>query len=204
MIIRTPLLAFVTALAVLCAALAEAQSNASASLILPPENWDAHRHVLASLVGTNRPGQYQLRPAWVGLETVTARSGWYATEAEVITQTNQWLRFDQLTVCSGPIVPVAREDRFICNASNDSAPSFAYRPVLPTDGGLLEMHDVASLTNFLGFNPFAHDEDRTSAFSACYFTLAPYDSIATCEVVFMKRKGSKIDGVIVRRGHFHQ
>src|SRR3974377_1633750 len=80
-----------------------AQTNRSAALILPPEDWDVRKHLLVALVITNREGDYALPSVWAGVEQVTARTGWYATKDEVAKQTtNTALEFDKLTVGLGP------------------------------------------------------------------------------------------------------
>lgn len=164
----------------------------------PPADWDVRQHILASLVITNKPGDYPLQPAWVGSEMVTAYSGYFKTEYERSKQTNRWLRFDRLTVCPGPIFPIMREDRYIWNTATGWRPGPAYRRSLPADSELLRIRDVASVAKFFGFNPF---KGKCSAFVACYYTLGPYNSIQTINVMFEKGKGSNIEGIIVRRCH---
>jgi hypothetical protein len=188
---------------ILSATILKAQSNTPASIILPPADWDVHKHVLFTFVTTKKPGNYPLQPAWVGVEKVTARNGYYANEHEIAEETNRWLHFDRLTVCSGHIVPVAKEDRYICNATNEWSPNFAYRPSLPTDTELLGMRDVASVTNFFGWNPFWGPDKNGSGVGTSFFTLGPYNSIDTLYVFFNKQGGSSnIVSTLVRRGHF--
>jgi hypothetical protein len=184
----------------------KAQVKVPNPLILPPAKWDASQHILASLVTTNQPGDYALRPAWVGLDKVTVRTGWNTNQDQIAMQTNRWFRFDRLTVCSGRIIPVVREDRYICNATNQFGGSFAYRPSLPTDSQLLAMRDVSAVTNLFGWNPFSKMTIGVGQeVGTGYFTLAPYNSIETVETHFYNQRGSsKIDCVLVRRGHFHQ
>jgi hypothetical protein len=184
---------------ILLATALKAQSNAPASIILPPADWDVHKHIFFTFVTTNKPGNYPLQPAWVGVEKVTARSGYYANEHEIAEETNRWLHFDRLMVCSGSIVPVAKEDRYICNATNAWVPAFAYRSSLPTDTELLGMRDVADVNKFVGYKTFY--TNHLGVF-ADYFTLGPYNSIDTVNVEFDADGSSKIESMIVRRGHF--
>ena len=188
---------------VLSSILSKAQSNAPASIILPPADWDVHKHILFTFVTTNKPGNYPFKRAWVGVEKVTARSGYYANEHIIIAEkTNRWLRFGGLMVCSGRIVPVAKEDRYIYIGTNES-PRFAYRPSLPTDSELLGMRDVASVTNFCGWNPFFAPDKNASSAGGRFFTLGAYNSIDTLDVFFDKQGGSSnIVSILVRRGHF--
>jgi len=53
-----------------------AQTSRPAELILPPADWDARTHALASLLTTNKPGECALPLVWAGTEKVTARIGW--------------------------------------------------------------------------------------------------------------------------------
>jgi hypothetical protein len=184
---------------ILSAMALKAQSNASASIILPPADWDVHKHILAPLVTTNKPGNYALQPAWVGVEKVTARSGYFANEHEITEETNRWLRFDRLTVCPSHIFPVMPEDRYICNATNESSGGFPYRTSLPTDSELLGMHDIAAVNKFIGYKAFY--TNHVGIFAG-YFTLGPYNSIDTVNIEFDAGGSSKIESMIVRRGHF--
>ena len=184
----------------------KAQLNKPASIVLPPKSWDISKHILVSLVTTNKPGDYALRPAWVGVDKVTVRTGWHTNEDEMARQTNRWFRFDRLTVCSGHIFPAVPEDRYICNATNEFSREFSYRPSLPTDDELLEIRDVSAVTNLCGWNPFFKMTNGVGQeVGMGYFTLTPYNSIETLDASFYNKRGSsKIDSIIVRRGHFHQ
>jgi hypothetical protein len=185
---------------VFSAIILKAQSNAPASIILPPANWDVHKHILFILVTTNKPGNYSLQSAWVGVEKVTARSGYYANEREIMEETNRWFHFDRLTVCPGHIFPVVPEDRNICNSTNDADTGFSYRSSLPTDSELLGMRDVAAVNKFVGYKAFY--TNHLGVFAG-YFTLGPYNSIDTVNVEFNGGENSKIESMIVRRGHFN-
>jgi hypothetical protein len=171
----------------------EAQSNAPGSLILPPSKWDVQKHILASLMTTNKPGSYQLRPAWVGIEKVTAHTGYFTNWFEITNQTNQWFHFDRFTVCPGRIMPVAPEDRYICevDASGQisSIYTFSYRSSLPTDSELLRVPNPSSLTNLLGwtFPPKRQADARDwISIGGAYFTLAPFNSIETVRVWYIQ------------------
>ena len=193
------------AAAMLVALTLNAQTSAPTSLILPPEHWDIKTHALFAFSTTNKPGNYSLQPLWAGVEKVTIRTGWFAQEYEarmdMSMQTNKFLKFDRLTVCSGPILPVIREDRYICDAVSGKAPGPAYRQSLPTDSELRAMHDVSSVTSFFGWNPFGHWQGAQSV-GMTYFSLGPYNSIDTLHVEFMKKgESSDITGILVRRGH---
>ncbi|EEF60466.1 hypothetical protein [Pedosphaera parvula] len=194
------ILILVMVVTLLSMSLSKAQSNAPPSIILPAADWNVREHVLASLVTTNKPGDYPLPSAWAGVEKVTARTGWHARKDEVAGQTNRWFHFDKLTVCPGPIFPVMREDRYIWDAATGRRSGPAYRPSLPTDSELLGMHDDASVTNFLGFNPFR--SGISGAPGIRYFTLGPYNTIKTLNVTFMKGTGSNINSILIRRGTF--
>jgi hypothetical protein len=204
---RTSFFVFAMVVAIFLVTKLKGQSNALTSLILPPTNWDVQKHILAPLLATNMPGNYPLSPPWVGVEKVTARIGWYANEFERRSQTNQWFHFDRLTVSSGPILPRAREDRFICESKGNSQVSgsvYGYRHSLPTDSELLAIHDDLSVSNFIGWNPFCSAMTNTVAIGSSYFTLGPHNSIETLSVMFMKDAGSSnIESIIVRRGNFH-
>ncbi|HSY17382.1 MAG TPA: hypothetical protein VK815_03570 [Candidatus Acidoferrales bacterium] len=201
------------ALVAVCSALMlEAQSNAPGPLILPPNKWDNQKHLLASLMTTNRPGSYSLQPAWVGIEKVTARTGYYTNWFETVNQSNRWFHFERFTVRPGRIMPMAPEDRYVCevdtNGNDASFSTYAYRAALPTDSDLLGVRDPASLTNLIGWTfPKGKKTDPRSwvGIGGAYFTLGPYNSIETVRVEYMQHAtGTKIDGIIVRRGHFHQ
>lgn len=200
-------------LAFACSALMlEAQSNAPGSLVLPPHKWDTQKHPLASLVTTNRPGNYPLQPAWVGIEKVTARSGYFTNWFDTVNQSNRWFQFARFTVRPDRIMPMAPEDRYICevdtNGNDSSFSIYAYRPSLPADSDLLSVHDPASLTNLIGWTfPKRKKTDLRSwtGIGGSYFTLGPYNSIETVRVEYIQNETStKIDGIIVRHGHFHQ
>ena len=79
---------------------------------------------------------------------------------------------------------------------------FGYRSTLPSDNELLGMQDAASVSNFFGFNAFKHFDGRQADIGVSYFTLGAYDSIETLKVSFMRRAGTNIVGMIVKRGHF--
>lgn len=194
-------------IAALSAAGLKAQSNSASELILPTQKWAYNKHILASLVITNKPGDYPLVPAWNGVQKVTVCTGWFTNDFERKYQTNQLFHFDRLTVCSGPILPILKEDRFICEADGSGqvpGSMFGYRSTLPNDNELLGMLDVASVTNFFGFNAFEHFDGRQSDIGVSYFTLGAYDSIETLNVTFMKRAGTNIESIIVKRGHFRR
>lgn len=177
------------------------QTNTGQSLILPPKNWDKSKHLLASLVATNRPGDYPLQYDWVGIEKVTARTGWYAAHP----QTNALLKLDRFTVRDGPFSPLVREDRFIWSVEEERF-GRSYRKSLPSDAELLQMRDITSISNFIGGNPFAPGPTNISSRSVGrgFFTLHPYDSIETLNVTFMKRTHeSEIESVLVRRAVLH-
>jgi hypothetical protein len=191
--------------AVLSAGGLQAQSNSVSALILPPKDWAHDKHILALLVITNKPGNYPLVPTWDGVQKVTVCTGLFTNAFERRYQTNQLFHFDRLTVCSGSILPKLKEDRFICEADGSGqvpGSMFGYRSTLPSDKELLGMQDVASATNFFGFNAFEHFDGRQSEIGVNYFTLAAYDSIETLNVTFMKGAGTNIAYMIVKRGHF--
>ena len=188
---------------VLSAMALKAQSNAPASIILPPADWDVHKHILFTFVTTNKPGNYPFQRAWVGVEKVTARSGYFANEQLIAEETNRSFRFGGIKVFSGRIAPVAKEDRYIYIGTNEWWQGFVYRPSLPTDSELLGMRDVASVTNFFGWNPFSEPDIYYSGVGRGFFTLGAYNSIDTLQVFFNKQGGSSnIVSTLVRRGHF--
>jgi hypothetical protein len=96
-------------------------------------------------------------------------------------------------------VPAAKEDRYICNETNAWVPAFAYRASLPTDSELLGMRDVADVNKFVGYKAFYTNH---LGIFADYFTLGSYNSIDTVQVEFDASGSSKIESMIVRRGHF--
>jgi hypothetical protein len=191
---------FVLTLALMVGAVAviSAQTNKPGPLILPPANWDRGKHVLAPLVTTNKPGEYPLHRDWIGVEKVTARSGWFTNRADMANQTNALLDFDRFTVCRGPIFPVMREDRYI--SKGGCGPGPAYRHSLPSDAELLQMRDVSSVSNFFGWYPFSRRWTNGESVGICYFSLRPYDSIETLNVTFSKRANdTRIESILVRR-----
>jgi hypothetical protein len=191
---------FILALALIVGAVVaiSAQTNKPEPLILPPANWDHEKHVLAPLVATNKPGDYPLHPDWIGVEKVTARSGWFTNRSEMAKQANALLDFDRFTVWRRPVFPVMPSDRFIFKFPG--SPTFAYRRSLPSDAELLQMRDVSSVSNFYGCNPFSRKWTNGEAFVICFFSLRPYDSIDTLDVTFSKRANeTQIDGILVRR-----
>jgi hypothetical protein len=202
---HTPHCFFALILAALSGPGLKAQLNSASSLVLQPNEWAYNKHILASLVITNKPGNYPLMPAWSGVQKVTVCNGWFTNDFERKYQTNQLFHFNRLTVCSGPILPILKEDRFICEADGSahvSGSMFGYRSTLPSDNELLAMQDVASVTNFFGFNAFEQSDGRQSEIGASYFSLGGNDSVETLNATFMKRSGTNIVGIIVKRGHF--
>ena len=180
------------------------QTNPASSLVLPSKDWNLKEHVLYPLTVTNKPGDYPLQPAWTGVEKVTTRTGWfaksYADRFVMELQTNKVLRFDRLTVGSGSIFP-SREDRYICDTATGKFPGPVYRPALPTDRKLLAMRDVSAVTNFLGIRAFMNWTNAQTV-GMSFFTLAPYNSIETLHVEFMKPGNrTEITSILVRRGH---
>lgn len=169
-----------------------AQTNRPVSIIFPPANWDARKHVLAPFVATNKPGNYSLPFDWVGLEKVTARSGCYTNQVAMVDMTNIFFHFDQLLVGHKLWF---RSDRFLGNSESSFGPG--YRRSLPSDAELLRMRDVSSVSNFLGENPFSGT--TRSAVGIRFFTLRPNDSLSELQVTFMKRSDSRIEGILVRR-----
>jgi len=182
--------------------LLNSQTNIGHSLILPPKDWDRSKHMLASLVTTNRPGDYLLQFDLVGIEKVTVHTGWYAAHHP---QTNVLLKLDRFTVRDGPFSPLVREDRFVWSIEEGRF-GRDYRQSLPSDAELLQMRDISSISNFIGGNPFAPGPTNISARSVGrgFFTLRPYDSIETLNVTFMKRTHeSEIESVLVKRAVLH-
>jgi hypothetical protein len=197
---------------------AQAQTNRSASLILPPADWDAGKHTLAALVTTNREGDYALPSVWAGVEQVTARAGWYATKDEVAKETGTALEFDKLTVGTGPVLgpavgqvpPWLRGVHVISKAEPRNkhtpfAPFAIYRASLPSDAELLEMRDISSVTNIFAHNPFSQSTNSTAeAVGVRLFTLRPYDSMETLSVMFLRRNQEDvIDSILVKRARLH-
>ena len=187
-----------------------AQSNSSNSLVLPPSDWNPKTHILATLIATNKPGDYPLGNEWAGVEEVTVRTGHFTDPYEMTKQTNRWRHYNEITVCRGPMFPRVHEDRFL-SEGDPTAGGPAYRTSLPGDGELRKIHDVSSLTNFLGWNPFHdvhlgtnHSGGWLGGMGAYYFTLRPYDSIETLYVeVSRNAPGTNIDGILIKRGRFH-
>ena len=188
---------------VLSAGMAAAQTNGSAALILSPADWDAGNHMLASLVATDKPGEYALPLAWAGAEKVTARTGWYATKEAVAEEKDQWLEFDKFTVGSRTAGPRLREDRFLSKGGQGSGWAY-YRASLPSDIELFEIRDVLSVSNLFGWNPFSqatNNAGETVAVSIRYFSLRPSDAIETLQVTFTKRgQESTIESILLKRG----
>src|SRR5882724_9275783 len=125
-----------------CSALMlEAQSNAPGPLILPPVKRDNQKHKLASLMTTNQLGSYPLHPAWVGIEKVTARTGYFTNWFETANQSNRWFHFDRFTVNPGRKTVMPQESRYICevdtNGNDSPFVTYGYRPALPADSDLL-------------------------------------------------------------------
>jgi hypothetical protein len=178
----------------------KAETNRLSPLILPPADWDATKHRLASFVAKNQPGGYPLPFVWAGMEKVTARIGWYATKDAIAEQTNQWLEFDKFTVSRQPAVRMFRAG-FISRGEQGYGWA-SYRAALPSDAELLQMRDASSVSNFLGWNPFSGETNFvTRSPSIRLFTLRPYDSIETLQVTFKKRsQDSRIDSILVKRG----
>lgn len=192
----SPIVAMVLLWGVLMAS--AAQTNKPVSIIFPPTNWDAGKHILAPYVATNKPGNYSLPFDWAGFEKVTARSGWYTDRVAMVEQTNIFFHFDQLLVVHKPWF---RADRFLGNSESSFGPG--YRRSLPSDAELLQMRDVSSVSNFLGENPFSSRKTYGTGGSAIgvrFFTLRPNDSLSELQVTFMKRnQGSRVDSILVRR-----
>ena len=112
----------------------------------------AQTHILSLLVTTNRPGDYPLHPAWIGVEKVTVHTGQYSRDDEVLK-----FHFDRLTVLPNPILPRAFENRFICETvGSNQVPgsTCGYCLSLPTDSELIKMREDSSVTNLFGLNPF--------------------------------------------------
>jgi len=207
---RTPSLILLALATVVCVVAASAQTNPPNALVLPPSDWNPKTHILASLVVTNKPGDYPLNNEWVGVEEVTVRTGYFTNLYEMTKQTNRWHHYNELTVCRGPMFPKVHEDRFL-SEGDPTAGGPAYRASLPGDGELRTIRDVSSLTNFLGWNPF-HDVHSGTNHAAgwlggvgqTYFTLHPYNSIETLYIeVWRNAPGTNIDGILIRRGRFH-
>jgi hypothetical protein len=196
------------------AALSLSQTNKHPALILPPADWDAGKHPLASLVATNKPGDYSLPCAWAGMERATARIGSYAAKDEIRREKDEWVEFDTFTVTPGASFPAMR--RSIFKGERQYGP--IYRPSLPSDAELLAMRSLSSVSNFLGRNPFPEKSKEPKKLTnsgvvpvegettiiPCYFTLRPYNSIEIVRVAFRKRPGeSTMDGILVRRARLH-
>jgi len=189
---------------------ATAQTNTSAPLILPPPDWDARTHRLASLVATNKPGEYPLPMTWTGVEQVTTRFGWYArlgarADGE---QADAVIEFDKFTVSSEPVPPMLRGGYL--SKGTQGYGWAAYRATLPSDSELLQMRDISSVSNLFGWSPFSKSTNSSVQAPASQaprirlFTLRPYDSIETLQVTFMRRgQESTIDSIMVRRGLLH-
>jgi hypothetical protein len=119
------------------------------------------------------------------------------------------LEFDTFTVAHGPVLPVLHEDRFISKVGRRSGP--VYRQSLPTDAELLQMRDISSVTNFLGWNPFETKLTNGMFKPAAeepgirFFALRPYNSIEILHVTFLKRasEATTIDGVLAKRALLH-
>lgn len=190
-----------------CSLFLRAQANKPAALILPPADWDAGTHILASLVATNSPGDHPLPQTWAGIERVTARTGCYTTngyttKGEVAHQADQWLEFDQFTVIakSSPM----REHRFISSKTKADYFGPAYRPSLPSDAELLEIKDTLSVSNLVGWDIFARRiKVHTATPTFHFFTLRPYDGIQTLRVTFnvsfLKGKENTVQGILIKR-----
>ncbi len=178
--------------------------NPPSSMVLPPKDWDIKQHILYPLIVTNKPGTYVLQSVWIGMEKVTASTGWFVkTDKDPYSMnlhTNKVLRFDRLSVCppgrSWFGLPV---DRYIWDTTIGQWPEQTYRPTLPSDSELLAMQDVSAVTNFLGFKAFMNLTNGESI-GTCFFTPGPYNSIDTMDVVFFKPgNSSKITAILVRR-----
>jgi hypothetical protein len=187
---------------VLPGAATAAEANKSASIIFPPEKWDAGKHILTPYVATNKPGDYPLPFEWVGMEKVTARTGWYTNQIMRAEQNNVLIDFDQLEVWPRPL-PIVRENHYISHTK--IGVGAGYRRSLPSDAELLQMCDVSSVTNFLGSIPFsgANTNATGRTIGIRFFTLGPLDSIATLQVTFAipnhPKHDSHVEGILVKR-----
>jgi hypothetical protein len=210
---RPSILKLALMLVVVCAAPLLAQSNKPSALILPPPDWDAGKHILAQLLATNKPGDYPLPYAWVGVMKVTAWSDGYPILKEE-RETGEVFEFDKFTVID-PRRALIHADRFII--STGSTGQFRveaiYRPSLPADAELLKLQDLSSITNFLGYSPLGWALNFTNlvvkpeaeASSFHFFTLGPYDSLEILEVTFLRRfrEPTNLPSVQVKRGRLH-
>jgi hypothetical protein len=179
------------------------QSDKTVSLALPPKDWNMSEHALFGLIVTNNPGDYPLHGSWVGVEKTTVRTGWYAAQFEIASETNRLIRFKTLSVLPAHMFPERANYRYLWDSPGKPFPEFAYRSSLPGDAELLKMHDIMSVSNFC-YN-LAYEDlkfSNTITFVGNYFTLRPYDSIDTLHVEFLKYAGSpEITNVLVRRSH---
>jgi len=183
----------------------DAQSNAPASLILPPKDWNHREHILYALTVTNKPGEYLLPSSWVGVEKVTACTGWYAAKDwDTEDKQPKLVQIKRITVSSGRLLPAFPEDRYVWDGPKKPFPMFSFRSSLPTDAVLLKIHDAESIRQFWRSEhvPFKNSETNMASIGVNYFTLGPYNSIDTLSVLFMHMPGSSsITNMLVRRSH---
>ena len=82
------------------------QSNETVSLALPPKDWNMSEHALFGLIVTNDPGDYPLHGSWVGVEKTTVRTGWYATQFEIASETDRLIRLAHAATSSRVGMPI--------------------------------------------------------------------------------------------------
>ena len=180
-----------------------AQSNAPASLILPPADWDAKQHILFGFVTTNRMGTFPLHPAWVGIEKVTVCTGTVYTTLKIdkADQIARTARLDTVRVWARSAMQKIPEDRAIEGSINGSAAGGLYRSSLPTDSALLGMRDFSAVSKFVG-REISSTNYLSEGFH--YVALGPYDSIDTLYVAFGKiNAGTNFDSLLIRRGRLY-
>ena len=112
---------------------------------------------IADLLTTNRPGQYRLKPAWVGQSEEIFATGFFATQSYRRQQerSERALRFDLFSYFEKPL-PAGSSSRVISQSVKQTADEWqhfklhSYRALFPTDTQLTNAHTVAALTNLLG------------------------------------------------------
>jgi hypothetical protein len=200
---RTSPIVLLALLSLLPAMASFAQSNAPASLILPPADWDVKQHILFGLLTTNKQGTFPLHPAWVGMEKVTVCTGMVYTVLSIdkTEQTARSARLDTVRVWARSAMPRIPEDRVIEDGINGKAGGL-YRSSLPTDSELLGMRDFSAVRKFVGRDINFTNHFLSEGFH--YVALGPYDSIDTLYVSFGKTGGAtNIDSILIRRGRLY-
>ena len=186
-------------------AVAQAQTNKVKSFVLPPEDWNASKHVLISIVTTNVPGSYKLPTIWSGEERVTARTGWFRGDFVLRRDaTNDWLTATNFELLADSVLSRRFGKRQLDLVSGDGRALAAYRQSLPSDSALLAITNTTSVSNLLGWNPFLN-VTNASTIRVRFFSLRPYDSIESLYVTFFVRRENPdtIHSTLVKRGKLH-